>query len=88
MSFARTELAQTGTAAAAARSAGIGQSTAYDHRGRDPEFAQAWNDALDRAADNRARNLWLRGAGPEPEQADRAQMLQQLRHLQRLTLAQ
>ena len=74
-------LARTGTVAESARQTNIGRRTAYDWRDRDPKFAQAWDNALDQAADNRARHLRLSGAGPE--QTSRKQLLQQLRHLQR-----
>ena len=77
-------LAQTGTVAESARQAGIGRRTAYDWHDRAPAFRQAWDNALDQAANNLAENLWLRGGGPHPEQANREQTLQQLRHLQRL----
>lgn len=38
-------LADTANATAAARAAGVGRRTAYDHREADPEFARRWDEA-------------------------------------------
>jgi hypothetical protein len=40
------ELAQGKSPTSAAEAAGIGRATAYKWRSEDPEFAQAWNDAV------------------------------------------
>ena len=45
-------LEKTGVVAWAAKAAGVGRRTAYDHLQADPEFAERWRDALDTAADN------------------------------------
>lgn len=39
------------TITAACQAAGIGRSTAYDHRQRDEDFALAWHDAVEAGAD-------------------------------------
>ncbi|WP_310533152.1 hypothetical protein [Novosphingobium sp.] len=44
----------------AARVAGIGRSTAYDWRADDPEFAKAWDDAEQEAADKLEAEAWRR----------------------------
>jgi hypothetical protein len=44
-------LAGSANVRAACAAAGVGRSTAYDHRGRDGRFAEAWDDALDEACD-------------------------------------
>lgn len=44
-------LAKTGNVSEACKTAGIGRKTAYRYREDDPEFASAWNEALDEAAD-------------------------------------
>lgn len=45
------ELRATGNVSAAARAAGTCRSRCYDARRRDPDFAAAWADALEEAAD-------------------------------------
>jgi hypothetical protein len=35
----------------ACKAAGISRTTAYEHRERDPAFAEAWNDALNQSLD-------------------------------------
>ncbi len=44
-------LRTTGMVSAACRLAGVGRRTVYDHREADPEFAKAWDEALDESAD-------------------------------------
>lgn len=44
----------------AARTAGIGRTTAYEWRS-EPAFAQAWDDAEDEAKDALEREAWRRG---------------------------
>jgi hypothetical protein len=44
-------LVETCNVTEACRAAGIGRQSAYDWRGDDPAFAQAWDDALEAAAD-------------------------------------
>lgn len=44
-------LENTGSVTAAAESAGIHRTAAYQHRKTDKAFAQEWDDALDMAAD-------------------------------------
>ncbi len=44
-------LRQTGVVTRAARAAGVGRTTAYDHYKTDPDFARAWDDALEDACD-------------------------------------
>jgi hypothetical protein len=44
-------LAKTPSVTMAAKAAGIPRRTAYDHREKDPEFAQAWDDALNQSLD-------------------------------------
>lgn len=46
--------------AGACRAAKIGRRTAYDWREADPEFAQAWKDAEDEAADALEQVAWKR----------------------------
>lgn len=45
------ELARSGNVSLAAKFAGLDRNKFYDARAVDPEFAQAWSDALDQAAD-------------------------------------
>ena len=44
-------LEKTGVVAWAAKAAGVGRRTVYDHLQADPEFGERWRDALDTAAD-------------------------------------
>lgn len=44
-------LAEAPNVAAACQAAGVGRSTAYDHRRGSPEFAAAWEAALDAGTD-------------------------------------
>lgn len=44
-------LAQTANVTASAQSVNINRRTIYDHRAADPEFAKAWDDALEQATD-------------------------------------
>jgi hypothetical protein len=44
-------LEKTPSVTMAAKAAGIQRRTAYDHREKDPEFAQAWDDALNQSLD-------------------------------------
>ena len=44
-------LQKTGVVAWAAKAAGVGRRTVYDHLQADPEFGERWQDALDSAAD-------------------------------------
>lgn len=44
-------LEQTGSVTQAAQAAKVGRCNAYDHKRRDPAFAAAWEEALDRGAD-------------------------------------
>jgi hypothetical protein len=44
-------LAKTPSVTMAAKAAGIPRRTAYDHREKDPQFAQAWDDALNQSLD-------------------------------------
>lgn len=44
----------------AARAAGIGRRTAYDWREADPEFAAAWDEAEQTAADALEAEAWTR----------------------------
>src|SRR5437879_1558687 len=48
--FLRT-LAKTPSVTFAAKAACVPRRTAYAHREQDPEFAEAWNDALDQSLD-------------------------------------
>ena len=45
-------LEKTGVVAWAAKAAGVGRRTVYDHLQADPAFADRWRNALDTAADN------------------------------------
>ena len=44
-------LGKTGVVAWAAKAAGVGRRTVYDHLQADPEFGERWQEALDTAAD-------------------------------------
>lgn len=46
-----TALADQGVVSHACKLANIGRSTAYEHRAAHPDFAQAWDEALEIAAD-------------------------------------
>lgn len=45
------ELARSGNVSLAAKFAGLDRHHAYEARDADPEFAKAWSDAMDAAAD-------------------------------------
>ena len=45
-------LEKTGVVAWAAKAAGVGRRTVYDHLQADPEFGERWQEALDTAAEN------------------------------------
>ena len=47
-------LEKTGIVGCAAKAAGVGRRTVYDHKAADPDFAERWEEALDTAEDN----LW------------------------------
>lgn len=53
-------LAETCNVSEAARGAGIGRRTAYEWRETEPEFAAAWKDAEEAAADKLEREAWRR----------------------------
>lgn len=55
-----SELAERGNVTDAARAAGIPRRSAYEWRGADPDFAAAWDAALDEAADTMEREAWRR----------------------------
>lgn len=44
-------LAKTGNVSKSARLAGVPRRTVYDERDKNPDFAQAWEDALEEGAD-------------------------------------
>ena len=47
-----TALEKTGVVGWAAKAAGVGRRTVYDHKHADPDFAKRWEEALDTAEDN------------------------------------
>jgi hypothetical protein len=47
---------------AAAKTAGVSRETVYTHRGADPVFAAAWEDALVEATEGLEREAWRRAA--------------------------
>ncbi len=47
--------------AIAAHHAGLPRRTAYNHRDQDPEFAAAWDDALEEGMDLAEAEAWRRG---------------------------
>jgi hypothetical protein len=53
-------LAETGNVGASARLAGIGRTAVFRHRHNDPIFAEAWDDAIDEAADLLEAEAWRR----------------------------
>jgi hypothetical protein len=53
-------LAKTPSVTMAAKAAGIPRRTAYDHREKDPEFAQAWDDALNQSLDALEHEVYQR----------------------------
>ena len=55
-----TILAECGNVSEACKAAGIDTKTAYKRRKADPEFAEAWQSALDTAADVLEREAWRR----------------------------
>lgn len=55
------ELARRGIVTDACQVAGIGRRTVYEWRDADPEFAQQWEDALERAIQVAEREAWRRG---------------------------
>lgn len=54
------ELAQCGNVSQAALKAKIGRTTAYEWKVADPEFAAAWSEALEIAADRLEAEAWRR----------------------------
>ena len=58
-------LEKTGVVAWAAKAAGVGRRTVYDHLQADPEFGERWQDALDTAADNLEGELLRRAVEGE-----------------------
>jgi len=54
------ELSKCGNVKDACVAAGVGRRTVYDWRAKDPEFAQAWDSALDEAADTMEREAFRR----------------------------
>lgn len=55
-------IARTGNVKAACEAAKIGRRTAYDWRGADPEFAEAWDAAMEEAVDMLEAEGWRRAA--------------------------
>lgn len=53
-------LALTPSVAAACREAGISRQAAYERRKSDPEFARAWQDALDEGTDELVAEMYRR----------------------------
>jgi hypothetical protein len=53
-------LAKTGNVSQAAEAIGVRRQTAYEHRAADPEFAKAWEAALEIAADALEAEAWRR----------------------------
>lgn len=60
-------LAKTCNVTAAAEAAGIGRSTAYQWRAADPDFAQAWSDAEEAAADQLEQVAFERATGGQSD---------------------
>ena len=59
--FVEALRANAGTVAAAARDAGIERrETAYDWRKKDPDFAEAWDDAMEDVTETAERELYRR----------------------------
>jgi hypothetical protein len=54
------ELARRGNVSDAARKAGIGRVTVYDWRKAEPDFAAAWDEALETAIDTLESEAWRR----------------------------
>lgn len=54
------ELRKRGNVSEAAAAASIGRRTAYELRERDPEFAAAWDEAVDAAVDAMEGEAWRR----------------------------
>ncbi len=50
-----------GDVAASAKACGIGRRTAYDHKGKDAKFADAWDDALESLYDSIDAEFLRRG---------------------------
>lgn len=55
-------LGSTGNVAAACRAADISRKTAYKHRDKYPEFADAWDGSMEEALDKLEGTLWKLGA--------------------------
>lgn len=54
------ELRKRGNVSEAAAASGIGRRTAYELRDRDPDFAAAWEDAINAAVDAMEGEAWRR----------------------------
>lgn len=55
-----TELAKSPNVSGAAKAAGFSRRTAYNYRDTDPEFAAAWDDAIEQATDNLVGEMYRR----------------------------
>lgn len=53
-------LAETGNVTLAASAAGVNRATPYRWRQDDPDFARAWEDAMEAAADKLEQEAWRR----------------------------
>jgi len=62
-------LARTPSVTMAATAAGIQRRTAYDHREKDPEFAQAWDDALNESLDVLEHEIYQRALADDAQLA-------------------
>jgi hypothetical protein len=64
-----SRLSETANVTAACRQADIGLRTAYDWRGKNADFAEAWDDAIDECIDTVELDLLDRVLGRKPSNA-------------------
>jgi hypothetical protein len=53
-------ISASGNISLAAQAAGVSRRTPYYHRDKDPDFAQAWEDAFDEFLDHAEKEAWRR----------------------------
>lgn len=63
-------LERVGTVTSAAKSAGIGRTTAYEWREDDEKFADAWDHAMEAKADELEESMFTRAVGGDTRAAE------------------
>ena len=58
--FIKKLKATNGNVSKACRAAGVGRSTAYDHKKADPDFSRLWDDTIDEIVDSMEEEVFRR----------------------------